>query len=491
MAMQLPTSMAFGNQFQKAPDIRPMCNIGSFFDITTGTILKGKWGNTLINGGAWNTTGIVGPNNSFKSTLSKHFLLAVMNNYRFSTGVTLDTEISGTGPIRYNELAMQFNRLPNEYDFNEGNRWWYTTNAEVYGDIWWSQLKDYCEQKTNKENKKQNTLTTPFVDKEGEYVKSLIPTVVEIDSMSQLSAKNVEEKYSDLDASDGKRNMEDMATAKAKSKIVRDMPVLTASSGTFIITTAHVGEKKDLDPYNPSMQKFQMMKGNRTVKYIPESFLYNMNNCYEIISAKPLLNAANKTPEFPLTTEDEFKGDTDVMELTINVLRGKGGSTGLIFPLLCSQTQGLLTGLSDFYFLKCNKYGIGGNDRNYFIELYPDVSLSRTTVRRKIEEDPKLRRALRLQSDLLLLQMVHKTGATFPQERVCSPKELYEDLKVLGYNWDELLDTYNEWFFREEEQDKPTLTIYDLLNMRAGVYKPYWQQDEWKKAKGKSEGFAP
>lgn len=488
--MQLPASMGFGGKFQSAPDIRPMCNVGSFFDITTGSLVKGKWGNTFINGGAWNTTGIVGPNNSFKSTLSKHFALSVLANYRLSTGITLDTEISGTGPTRYNELALRFPRLK-DYDFESGERWLYTTNAEVYGDIWWSQLKDYCELKTNKENKKANTMTTPMVDKNGEYIQSLIPTVAEIDSLSQLSAKSVDEKYADLDASDSKRNMEDMATAKTKSKIVRDMPVLTASSGTYIITTAHVGEKKDLDPYNPSMQKFQLMKGNKTVKYIPESFLFNMNNCYEIISAKPLLNAANRTPEFPLSTEDEFKNDTDVMELTINVLRGKGGSTGLVFPLLCSQTQGLLTGLSDFYFLKCNKYGIGGNDRNYFIELYPDCSLSRTTVRRKIEEDPKLARALRLQCDLLLIQMVHKAGASFPAERICAPKELYEDLKLMGYDWDELLDTYNEWFFREEEQDKPTLTIYDLLNMRAGIYKPYWQQEEWKKARGKSEGFAP
>lgn len=483
--MALPQGLAFGNTIKEAPDVRPKCNIGSIFDLITCDLQKGKWGNIFLNGGLWPTDGIVGPNNSFKSTLSKYKLLALMNNYRNSTGLTLDTEISGTGASRYYELAQHFDNLK-DYDWYNGERWRYTTNAEVYGDDWWSEFKRYCSAKVSKENIKYTTQTTPMVDRQGNYVTAVIPTVAEIDSMSQLSAKSVEEKMEKLSASDSKRNMEDMATAKTKSKIVRDMPVVTASANAFIISTAHVGEKKDLDPYNPSMQKFAMMKGNKTVKYIPEAFLFNMNNCYEIISAKPLVHRDTNGAFFPRTPKEVIDGDKDLMELIINVLRGKGGSTGLVFPLLCSQVDGVLPSLSDFYILKTHGFGIGGNDRNYYIDLYPDCSLSRTTVREKIDNDPKLRRALRLQCDLFLIGQVNKTGTNFPKERVCTPKELYEDIKAAGYNWDELLDTYNEWFFREDAQDKPTLTIYDLLNIRAGVYKPYWQTEEWKKSKPKA-----
>lgn len=482
--MSFKPSMGFGENLQqsKAPEFRICCNVGSMFDLPNATLLKGKWGNTFLNGGLWNSTGIVGPNNSFKSTISKHFMLSLMANYGYSTAITMDTEISGTGPGRYQELAQTFDALEN-YDFTSGERWMYTTNAERYGDEFWSDVKEYLNGKVSKENKKANTFTTPFMCSDGEYFKAVIPTAVEIDSLSQLTSKAVEEKMAGFDASDSKRNMEDMANAKAKSKIVRDIPVVTALSNSFIITTAHVGEKKDLDPYSPSMNKFQLQKGNRTVKYIPESFLFNMNNVYEINVAKPLINPTTKAPEFPKTPGDEFRGDTDLMELTITILRGKGGSTGLVFPLLCSQTEGLLPSLSDFYFVKTNKYGIGGNDRSYFIDLYPDCSLSRTTVRSKIDSDPKLRRALRLQADLLLMNLVHKTNSDFPTERICTPDVLYKDIKEMGYDWDELLDTVNEWHFREEAQTKPTLTIYDLLNMRAGVYKPYWQTEEWKKTK--------
>lgn len=493
MEFNLPPGLAFGEGLKtETPEMRCYCNIGSFFDILTGYPVKGRWGNMLINGGLWYTDAIVGPNNSFKSTLSKHKLLKGMANFKYGTGLTLDTEISGTGAMRYNSLAQHIPGIQ-DYDFSDGVRWRYFTNAEVYGDIWWSEVKKYADTKASKENKKSSQLTTPFWDEEKqEYIKSFIPTFIEIDSLSQLAVKAVEDKYHQLDASDNKRNMEDMATAKAKSKIVRDMPVVTASAGLYVIVTAHVGEKKDLDPYNPSMQKFQGMKGNRTVKYIPESFQFNMNNLYEIVSARPMINQNTKAPEFPRDSSEEFSGDTDLMELTINILRGKGGASLQVFPLICSQTEGLLEGLSDWYWLKINKYGVGGSAQHPTIDLYPEETLSRTQVRRKIEENPRLKRALQLQCELYWVHRLNKAeGVNFPRERICSPKELYDDIKALGYDWNELLDTIGEWKFREDEQTKPTLTIYDLLNIRAGEYVPYWKQDAWLKARGKSESMAP
>ena len=479
--MSIMTGLKLNSIFEPAPEYRICLNVGSIFDMLSCIPIKGKWGNTIMNGGLWNTTSVVGPNNSFKSTLSKYFLISVFNTYEHSNGFTLDTEISGTGGYRYNQLALYFNKLRG-YDFVTGDRWAYVTNSETYGDDFWDGVKGYLRDKTSKEHKKSNTLTTPMVLSTGEYAKAVAPTIIEIDSLSQLTGKVVEEKFTDLSASDGKRNMEDMANAKVKSKIIRDMPVVLSSGGGYSILTAHVGEKKDLDQYNPSMKKFQGMSNNKTVKYIPEQFLFNMNNLYEIVSAKPLLNQTTKGPEYPKEPGDEVKGDTDLMELIIKVLRGKGGSTDMVFPLLCSQVEGVLGSLSDFYLLKCHKFGIDGNNTEYVIDLYPDCKLRRTTVRQKIDNDPKLRRALRLQADLLLMMLVNKDHE-MPKEYICSPKELYKDLKDKGYDWEDLLNTVNEWHFREEAQELPTLTIYDLLNMRAGVYTPYWHQPEWKKSK--------
>lgn len=480
-------NMNMNKIFSSAPDIRPCYNIGSFFDILSGTLVQGLWGNVFINGGLWSTDAIVGPNNSFKSTLSKHKLLACMNNYPYSTAITYDTEISGTGGSRYNELAVAFPHLK-DYDFNEIGeeaRWMLNTSADISGEKWWADVKEYCNFKSDKKTRDSVMLTTPFKDTRSDsYLKGFIPTVFELDSLSQFQVSSVTDKFETQELGDKSRNTEFMKSGLVKSQMIREMGTVMAKSGGVCVITAHVGEKIEMDQYNPSMKKFQFQKGNRTVKHVTESFNFLINNLYEVVSAVPLINRNTKLPEFPSKETESLVGDTDLMELTISILRGKGGCTGVTFPLICSQAEGVLEGLSNFWFLKKNNYGISGNNINYSIDLYPECNLSRTTVRDKIENDPKLARALRLQADLYLAKLGHKKSTLLcPEERLCSAKELYDDLKAMGYDWDELLDTISEWKFREDAQEKPTLTIYDLLNMRAGVYKPYWHQEEWKKSK--------
>lgn len=480
-------SMGFGDLFKEViPEYRVRYNIGAMFDIYSSDPIKGKWGNTLLNGGLWYTTGVVGPNNSFKSTVSKHLLLSVMNNYFMSTGLSLDTEISGAGVERYQSLASHFSKL-SQYDFNSLERWRIFSNVEVKGDVFWKYLKSYGQMKTSKENVKNNTLTTPMVDSKGNYTKALIPTPFEIDSLSQLAITEVDNKYENVSAGHKDRNMEYMGGGRAKSQIMRDMPTTNNHYALQAIMTAHVGQQYDLDPYKPAQKKFQEMKAGKTVKYIPESFSFNTAYLFEIESAVALINQNTKGPEFPRVPGEEYAGNRDLVELQINILRGKTGGTGFKFPLLCSQTDGVLPYLSCYWYLRKNKYGVNSDNggRTWYCELLPEVSFGRTTTRETIDNNHRLQRALQLTADLHMMQAAPGIAGKFPPELVCTPKELYEDIKTLGYDWEELLDTIGEWCFREEQQLKPTLTIHDLLNMRAGLYKPYWHQEEWKKSKPK------
>ena len=65
----------------------------------------------------------------------------------------------------------------------------------------------------------------------------------------------------------------------------------------------------------------------------------------------------------------------------------------------------------------------------FFCEfLLPDVKLSRTTIRSKIDENPQLRRVLNITSEMCQMdQMWHGID-----ELMCTPKELYDDLIKLG-----------------------------------------------------------
>lgn len=50
--------MSMLGKFKKAPKLRPLLNIGCLFDIPTGTYLKGKHGESILNGGLSYITGI-------------------------------------------------------------------------------------------------------------------------------------------------------------------------------------------------------------------------------------------------------------------------------------------------------------------------------------------------------------------------------------------------------------------------------------------------
>ena len=60
-------------------------------------------------------------------------------------------------------------------------------------------------------------------------------------------------------------------------------------------------------------------------------------------------------------------------------------------------------------------------------------------------------------------------------ELLCTPKELYEGIKEKGYDWDMILEnTRGWWTFNNDNTVEKFLSTKDLLEMRLGLYKPYW-----------------
>lgn len=56
-----------------------------------------------------------------------------------------------------------------------------------------------------------------------------------------------------------------------------------------------------------------------------------------------------------------------------------------LWEIVVSQTDGVNPELTHFNYIKENgRYGIDGSNIHYNLTLCPDISLSRTTVRRKI-----------------------------------------------------------------------------------------------------------
>jgi hypothetical protein len=165
-------------------------------------------------------------------------------------------------------------------------------------------------------------------------------------------------------------------------------------------------------------------------------------------------------------------------------LRSKGGQSGLTWELICSQTDGVLPELTAFHFLRERKlWGFEGSDRNYNLALYPEVTLTRPTVRAKLNEDAKLRRAMHITMEMKQMEELwhHLDGTGI----LCTPKELYDDLVAKGYDWNILLNTRTWWTIGSDKHLLPFLSTMDLLRMRVGKYHPYWLEDDKKTIKKK------
>lgn len=459
--------------FNNSPKIRPFLNIGCLFDIPTGSYKTGKHGESILNGGLAYVTGLGGRGNTFKSTMAHFMVLRSLDRHRRAEGVVYDTEISLTiDRLKHLSSWMEFSKVE---DLEYTERFVLTDKTVEVGNKWFDKYKEILVGR--KKSPKVHELTTPFVDENGNFLKAFNPLVSEVDSFSQMDFESVERMFDKNEVGESGLNTEAIKSAAAKSQLMMQLPGLTGSAGGYIILTAHLGDEHQLDPYAPPSKKLSFLKGKVKFKRVPENFTFLTNNFWNCLSATLLINQQNKTPEFPRNSDDDLKGDTDLMMVTIQNLRGKSGPTGLPFEVIVSQRDGVHVGLSEFHYIKTHdKFGIGGHDRSYYLELVPDISLQRTTVRNKIDTEPKLQRALEITSELC---QINNLWHHLPLDFVCEPKELYESLKAKGYDWDRLLDTRGYWMFEENvtEVTKPFLSTMDLLNMYHGTYHPWWYGD--------------
>lgn len=458
--------------FQKMPRLRPTMNVGCLFDVPAGTYYKGKHGESILSGGFPHVVGLCGRGNTFKSTLEHFFHLSVLNRYAsVDRNLVYDTENSST-PARFDSLAAAFPNLQGR-DLDDEGKILITDGAMMMGNKWWDSVKKYAAMK-EKEQKKL-MLTTPFIDKSGKNLKIIQPTMVEIDSMSEMKFDSVALMLDKAEVGDSGRNMEAMKSSAAKSSMIGEMANLSNKAGMYLSMTAHLDDEIQMDPYAPPTKRLADMQQKTIFKRVPKNFSFLTNVLYACSKTTVLWNKSDKTPLYPGSdAEKKAVGSKDLRMITVDCYRNKGGQSGAVFELIVSQTEGILAGLSEFWYCKSRKFGFEGNDQRYNLEIYPEVTMQRTTVRSQIKSDPKLKRALEITSELC--QMKHLW--TGNDDIMCTPKELYENLKAKGFDWDVLLgDTRGYWIFEEDEKNEPLkfLSTMDLLLMRSGEYpKPYW-----------------
>lgn len=459
-----------------------LLNVGTLMDIPTAILLTGARGETIINGGCGNIVAVVGPGNSFKSTIANHIMLAAANKVAASTDTSLmtyDSEVN-ISPERLNQVANRYEYLHNDPVFgdheHEDPQWIITDKAEYAADEWFVILKDTLREKEN--NKADIAEFKTFRDPITKGVlKMKTPTFVSIDSLSEFESSKTMELMENSKADDSSSNMLFMQQGLFKTKVLAELPRMSSASNTYFVLTAHVGEKKDMRTgpaaYGAMPKDLQHMKADEKLKGVSSKFSFLTSSLWQATSVSLLKNPTTKLAEYPLDKDESL--DTDLNIVNLKQLRSKTGTSGYILPIIVSQTYGVQPELTEFNYIKTNdRYGIDGNNTSYSLTLYPECKIGRTTVRTKINNDPKLRRALNITSELLQLHKFHHYLGE--QGLLCTPAELYEDIKKLGYDWDNDILTTRGWYTLDNYNEKlPNyLSIVDLLKIRKGLYTPYW-----------------
>ena len=295
--------------------------------------------------------------------------------------------------------------------------------------------------------------------------------VGEIDSFSQFQTAAVFKKVEAGKVGESELNSVSMQNSNGKAQLLDTLPYLTSKGGFTMILTAHMGDTIVMDQYNGPKKKLAFVKATRKMKKTTESFTFLTNNLFEVIDAKPMFDN-NKQPEFPRDDNDDLKGMTDLMELTVMPIRTKGGITGFPFSLVVSQRFGLQETLSEYWYLKTyGRFGLTGNQVQQRLALLPDVVFTRKSIRRISQENAKFRRASQLLSELC---QINNLWPEYAIENMVEPTKLYEGLKEKGYDWDELLETRGHWTFDQYTNPVKYLSAKDLLEMYHGNYHPYW-----------------
>ena len=460
----------------------PRFPIHPLIDIVTGELMQCEKGDYVINGGYSPHMGVTGKGNSNKTLIILSFIMTflIRNRHCKVDGQMYETE-NTLEFMRCMQIALGMATI---FGCEEAEKqeiqdyilenFVLRASKDIGANAWYDELNELCNARV-KANK--DKITLPFRDLKGNPVVVFTPHVCGVDSFSALEPEMVAEKFLDSNtAGSSDNNTMYLKEAAAKTQMLSKWVNQNPKASIYMFSSAHMGEGIALDPRSPPEKKNMFMKQNHKLKNVPEKYYFYITTLFFVNGAQSLVNK-DRVPLYPFDSSDKEKRDNKDIRLELIVLRNKYGQSGVFIPLIANQNQGIDWHLSAFDYSKENgRYGFEGNDTNYNLALLPDCKLNRSNIRTKLASDAKLRRVVDINCEMQLLYR-YKFDK-IPTHYRCSPKELYEDIKALGYDWNILLNTRGYYTINHYDDPVLPLSTYDLLRMRVGDYIPYWMAEE-------------
>lgn len=466
----------FKQPYKKADYLTPAFNVGAGLDIPNTRFFTGIHGESLANGGQAMLNGFVGGGNLFKTTVMLYKELTMTARaHKESTASMYETE-HNTQPGRIVDLSQRIPQFAGRDIVSE--EIFVVSNGKQYtGDEWYDETKTFLQSKIELAKKKEYRAKFPFLEQDSTSIlmEGVIPTSGALDSFTDFQTKDASKMNADIELGGKGAETLFMKQGIQKLRLLSELPSLLHKANHYFSMTAQVGPVFNLDQYNPEKKKLTAIQGNVKMKGVTDKFMYIMNSILQFYNLEKMIHKQTKMPLFPRDEYDRMEGDSDLNILTAVELRGKSGPSGVPLKLIVSQKSGVMASMTEFYNLWTHpdSFGLQGNDQNYQLVLRPDVKLSRTKVRTKIDEDPWLQRALNISMELMQINRM------FPEFRnkgwLCTAEELFQGVKEKGYDWDMILgNTRGWWTMDNDEHPIPYLSTLDLMKMRVDQYKPYW-----------------
>jgi hypothetical protein len=445
--------MSIFKEFKEDSPPLVLFNTGCLFDMMTGSFSIGHDGKFYFNGGLGTfITGVHGKGNTHKSTLTDSLLMGLMRIYTDIDCFCNDTEHSKdkTRTISFMISPLFANTdLSERYTLYSGAEW---TIGTLY-----AFLRDICKVKAD--NKKEMTVQTPFMDYKGKRISTWKPTVVHIDSFSQLKSDAEAETLLSKDFEDKKNKTLWMDDGNKKTMFMSALNKMCAEYGIIVVVTAHTGVNFSMDPMSPPKKELLFQKQDDKIKNVGSKFTTLTHILAQIASCRVCVDS-NKEALYK-------QGDTaanDLNELSVIISRNKVSQSGISVPFVVSQQYGLLNDVSNLHFLKQYDYVglIGGASKpNNACTWLPDITFSRNNFREKASVDYKLCRALELVAQYRYIQLswnLSKLPIDFSQ----TPEAIFDKLTKSSVKMNDILETTSHWNYNK--QDRNYLCLFDILS---------------------------
>lgn len=445
----------------------PYLNTRTPIDVCTGVYMRGMNDEWLLDAGVAPVNGLSARTGYYKSTIVDNLSINVMEIYPDSEFYKMDTENTSTSKQRYRNLAQGKN-------VDVDSRVHLTNKGEMNLQEYLAFLKNLGEYKLK--HRSDFEVETPFLNHNtGKPLRIMIPTLLSLDSISNLDTDNID--FSE-GIEDKANNTADMYDGRIKKRLVNLFITYAYKYSMYFFITAHIDPKIEMDPRHPTVKQNQWMKQGEKITNAGKNFQFLPNLSFQLSRPQPLVDKEGRAlyPSGDAMQTDREKVEMNKLEM--KVLRGKNNMTGTIIPSVMSQHLGILEDLSYYEYLRSlgdkarsGEYEESGfllKGYNRFSPLLPDVAYHRNTIRQTCVDNYRAKRALELMFQFQWIARYWNLSSypyNIPRtvEALANGIESSSRIKI-----DDILESRGYWTYNKNEKRKymSIMDVFELMDLR-------------------------